>query len=120
MLQKLSAKLIAHFESKLKNCSVFFSAKRLISSKWVKVHKSQIRPRNRSLTAVHDALLEDLFHPANIIGRRTRVRVDGSKIFKVIVDINDKESLESKLKIAAEIYRLLTNKTLSLEFAADF
>ena len=69
---------------------------------------------------MHDALLEDLFHPANIVGRRTRVRVDGSKLFKVIVDFNDKESLETKLKIAAEIYKLLTNKTLSLEFATDF
>lgn len=50
----------------------FIVGRRAIQSKWIKIHKSQKRPRNRTLTAVHDAVLEDLIYPANITGRRVR------------------------------------------------
>jgi small subunit ribosomal protein S7e len=42
-----------------------------------------LRPRTRTLTAVHDGILEDVVYPAEIVGKRVRYRLDGSKIIKV-------------------------------------
>ena len=38
---------------------------------------------SRTLTAVHDSILEDLVYPAEIVGRRTRVRLDCTRLIKV-------------------------------------
>ncbi|KAL5545326.1 hypothetical protein UlMin_009110, partial [Ulmus minor] len=43
------------------------------------------RPCTCTLTAIHDAILEDVVHPAEIVGKRVRYRIDGSKIIKFAV-----------------------------------
>lgn len=49
------------------------------------------RPRSRTLTAVHDAMLEDIVFPAEIAGKRVRYRIDGSKIIKVNAKLGDQQ-----------------------------
>ena len=39
----------------------------------------QVRPRSRTLTSVHEAILDDLVFPANICGKRTRHALDANK-----------------------------------------
>lgn len=86
VLQKHFKKVLAFLEKKLKLPTLFI-AKRTIQSKWVKENKTQKRPRNRTLTAVHDAILDDLLQPSTIIGRRIRHLVDGSIHFKMLMKI---------------------------------
>jgi small subunit ribosomal protein S7e len=77
-----------------------------------------IRPRSRTLTAVQEAMLDDLVYPSEITGKRTRCRVDGSKLMKVQLHKRDQTALEGKLDTFGAVYKVLTNKTAVFEFPA--
>jgi small subunit ribosomal protein S7e len=67
---------------------VVFVAQRKILPKEKRNQRSkqkQPRPRSRTLTAVHNAILDDLVYPAEVVGKRTRVRLDGTQLIKVYV-----------------------------------
>jgi hypothetical protein len=40
-------------------------------------------PRTRTLTVVHDGILEDVVYPTEIVSKCVRYRLDGAKIMKV-------------------------------------
>jgi len=52
---------------------------------------------SRTLTAVHDAILHDLVYPAEITGKRIRIKLDGSRLFKVHLDKNQQTLVENKV-----------------------
>lgn len=53
---------------------------------------------SRTLTAVHDAILEDLVFPSEIVGKRIRVKLDGSRLIKVHLDKAQQNNVEHKVK----------------------
>ena len=76
-------RLTRELEKKLSDRYVVFVAQRRVLPKPKKGTKGpQKRPRSRTLTAVHEKILEDLVFPSEIVGKRTRVGVDGSKLIR--------------------------------------
>lgn len=87
-------------------------------------NQTQKRPRSRTLTAVHDAILTDLVYPVEIVGKRLRTREDGSKILKVVLDEKERGGVDYRLDTYTEVYKRLTGKGVNFEFpqsaAADY
>jgi len=113
--RKIHQTLVQELEKKFK-VPVVIVFQRTILPKYLKMKGQQRRPRSRTLTAVHDALLDDVLFPFDILGRRTRVKVNGSKLFKVLLDPKDREVLQDKAETLAAVYRTLTNKEVVFEF----
>jgi len=73
-------------------------------------------PRDKTLSAVYDAYLEDLLYPATIVGKRVRYPTGKSRVYKVFVDPIDKETIEYKVNAIVACYKGLTNRDLVIEF----
>mmetsp|Transcript_27621 Transcript_27621/g.27308 ORF Transcript_27621/g.27308 Transcript_27621/m.27308 type:complete len:197 (+) Transcript_27621:27-617(+) len=112
---KIQSRLVRELEKKFSGKDVVFVANRRILPP-PQNGKSNSRPRSRTLTAVHDAILDDLVYPTEIVGKRTRYRVDGSKVLKVFLDPKDRNSTEFKLDTFAGVYKKLTGKEVTFEF----
>jgi len=52
---------------------------------------------SRTLTWVYDAILDDLVFPAEIVGKRIRVKLDGKQIMKVHLDKTQQTNIEHKV-----------------------
>ena len=77
-------RLTRELEKKFSDRHVVFVAQRRMLRKPTRTSRVvQKRPRSRTLTSVHEKILEDLVFPTEIVGKRTRVAVDGSKLLKV-------------------------------------
>merc|ERR1712135_91447 len=97
--QKIQVRLVRELEKKFSGKHIVFIAQRRISpkpSRKSKIPTKQKRPRSRTLTAVHDNILEDLVYPAEIVGKRIRVKLDTSRLIKVHLDKSQQNNVEHK------------------------
>ncbi|KAI5450664.1 ribosomal protein S7A [Naganishia albida] len=114
---KVQQRLTRELEKKLSDRYIVFVAQRRMLRKESRKQKlGQKRPRSRTLTAVHEKILEDLVFPSEIVGKRTRVGVDGGKLIRAYLDSKDKNLLEYKLDTFSSVYRNLTGKDVHFEF----
>ncbi|KAI0034420.1 40S ribosomal protein S7 [Vararia minispora EC-137] len=114
---KVQQRLTRELEKKFSDRHVVFVAQRRVLPKPTRTSRvKQKRPRSRTLTNVHDKILEDLVFPTEIVGKRTRVSTDGSKLLKVFLDSKDATSLEYKLDSFSSVYHRLTGKHVTFEF----
>merc|ERR1712072_1433 len=115
---QVQQRLVRELEKKFSGKHVVIVASRKIQQKTIRKAKgsAQRRPRSRTLTAVHDAILEDLVYPTEIVGKRTRVRLDGTKLLKVHLDKKDQSFVEHKLDTYGSVFKKLTNKDVVFEF----
>ena len=82
--------------------------------------------------AVHTAILDDLVYPAEIVGKRIRykiiapyqnpylnkfrIRLDGTRLFKVHLDKTQQTNIEHKTETFSSVYKKLTGKEVNFEF----
>lgn len=100
--QKIQTRLVRELEKKFSGKHVVFVGERKILPKPRRGRpdpNKQKRPRSRTLTAVYDAILEDLVFPAEIVGKRIRVKLDGSQLIKVHLDKNQQTTIEHKVSL---------------------
>ncbi|KAI4142514.1 MAG: hypothetical protein LQ340_007321 [Diploschistes diacapsis] len=118
---KVQQRLTRELEKKFSDRQVIFLAMRRILPRPKRSNRSrssqtQKRPRSRTLTAVHDAILDDIVYPVEIVGKRTRTRVDGSKLLKVILDEKERGGVDHRLDTYSEVYKKLTGRGVAFEF----
>lgn len=115
--QRIQARLVRELEKKFSGQHVVFLAQRRTLPKPTrKSRQRQKRPRSRTLTAVQDALLEDLVFPAEIVGKRVRIRLDGSRLVKVHLERSQQTNIEHKTDTFSAVYKKLTGKEVTFEF----
>jgi small subunit ribosomal protein S7e len=112
---RIQIRLVRELEKKFNGKDVVFIGNRRIMKPVSNGH-SNARPRSRTLTSVHEATLEDLVYPTEVVGKRIRYRQDASKLLKVYLDPKERSSTEYKLETFAAVYRKLTGKTVEFEF----
>jgi small subunit ribosomal protein S7e len=114
----IQTKLVRELEKKFSGTTVLIIAQRTILGKsFARSSKTTgVRPRSRTLTAVQDAILDDIVYPTEIEGKRTRCKIDGSKIMKVFLSSKDQANIEGRVDVYSSVYNKLTNKTVSFHF----
>jgi len=117
--RKIQTKLTRELEKKFSGRTVLIIAQRSILGKsYARDQKTKgLRPRSRTLTAVQDAILEDIVYPTEISGKRTRCKVDGKRITMVYLDSKDQANVETRIETYSDVYAKLTNKLISFKFA---
>ncbi|KAA0187026.1 hypothetical protein HAZT_HAZT010344 [Hyalella azteca] len=103
--QRVQQRLVRELEKKFSGKHVVIIAQRRILPKEkpnMKVPLKQKRPMSRTLTSVHSAILDDLVYPAEIVGKRIRVRLDGSRLYKVHLDKSQQTNIEHKVGRSAQ------------------
>ena len=111
---KIQQRLVRELEKKFSGKDVVIVGNRRIM-KPTNDLKNQ-RPRSRTLTSVHEMLLEDLVYPTEIVGKRLRYRLDGSKLLRVYLDPKDRNTTEYKLETFGAVYKKLTGKEVTFEY----
>jgi len=115
---RIQVRLIRELEKKFGGRHVVIVAMRKIIPKASRssLKAVEVRPNSRTATSVHKAMLDDLVYPTEIVGKRTRYRVDGSSLLKVILDRKDQQNIEHKLKTFSTIYKKIAGKQVEFEF----
>ncbi|OMH80275.1 40S ribosomal protein S7 [Zancudomyces culisetae] len=118
--RRVQQRVTRELEKKFSDSNVVFIAERRILPRPTrKSRQKQSRPRSRTLTAVYEKILEDLVYPSEIVGKRTRVKVDGSRTTKCFLSSKDATNVGYKLDTFSTVYKQLTGKDVVFEFDQD-
>merc|ERR1712125_315469 len=119
--QKIQTRLVHELEKKFAKNVVIIAQRRILQKPGRNNRVSrQKRPHSRTLTAVHNAILDDVVFPAEITGKRLRYKLDGSKQLKVYLDKKDESIMVDKLDTFCAVYGKLTGKETVFTFDSQY
>jgi len=113
--QKIQSRVAVELEKKFSGQDVLFLAQRKVM-KLHDIKNNYPRPRNQTITSVHESILDDLVYPTKIVGKRLRFRVGGKRILKVYLDPKNSKEIEPKLQTYEAVYKKLTRKAVTFVF----
>lgn len=112
--RRIQSRVTRELEKKFSDKQVVIVAFRRVLAK--NITRKQQRPASRTVKAVHEAWLEDMVYPTEMVGKRIRVKTDGSRLTKVLLDPKDQSVMEGKVEGLAAVYRHLTGQDVTFEF----
>ena len=114
--KKVHSLLTKKLEEHLGNNVILIPKRKRVNGKEYRTFVSKKVPRDKTLTAVFDGYLDDILYPATIVGKRVRYPVGKTRVYKVIVDPLDKESVEDRISAITACYKAITNRILEIQF----
>merc|ERR1711881_495261 len=108
--RKVQEKLVRELEKKFSNKHVIIVGHRKIMA------YKQKRPMSRTVRHVHDAVLEDIVFPSEIVGKRIRHKTDQKTIIKAFLNKGSQGDTEHKTATFSAVYKRLTGKNVLFEF----
>ena len=118
--QLIHTRLVSELEKKFQNAHVLIIGQRTIYGECYKRSgNTKPIPTSRTLSHVQDAILEDVVYPTQIVGRRTRYRVDGTQQVKITLSTDMQEDIQTKLDTFSQVYGALTSKDVVFEFPVE-
>ena len=85
--RRIHTRLIHELEKKFAKNVVIIAQRRILQRPGRNNRVArQKRPDSRTLTSVHNAILDEIVYPAEITGKRLRFKLDGAKQLKVYVN----------------------------------
>ena len=114
--KKVHSLLTKKLGEHLGNNVILIPKRKRVNGKEYRTFVSKKVPRDKTLTAVFDGYLDDILYPATIVGKRVRYPVGKTRVYKVIVDPLDKESVEYRIPAITACYKAITNRILEIQF----
>ncbi|KNH07797.1 ribosomal protein S7 [Perkinsela sp. CCAP 1560/4] len=118
-MHKIQSLLSSELEKKFSGKQFVFISQRKIRQRPKNIYKIQDVPRSHTMSSVHDAMLDDLVYPADVVSRRTRYLIDGSQQHKVYLHLKEKERVEHRVDAYAVVYKRLTGKETVFGFMSN-
>jgi small subunit ribosomal protein S7e len=118
-IQSAQADIVPKLEQQFSTPVMIVPSRKRINGNIFRKYRGTKVPRDKTLTAVFDAYLEDLLYPATIVGKRIRYPQGKVRQFKVMVDPLDQEAIGYKTPAISACYKALTNRDLTIEFPAS-
>nr|CAA40177.1 ribosomal protein S8 [Rattus norvegicus] len=110
---------VRELEKKFSGKHVVFIAQRRILPKPTRKSRTKNKQKAQKPTLTSSAdrrILEDLVFPSEIVGKRIRVKLVGSRLIKVHLDKAQQNNVEHKVETFSGVYKKPLGKDVNFEF----